>query len=155
MTALRRFAATTIGVVLTVIIGLIGAGAASASTIGPGPLCIPHNGGWDCAYGTSPVKNTDNLDATNWYTAPVGGGYGYIQQANTFWCIQLNASAGYITQEAVCEDSNSMKWEWYGNGELRNAWDPSQCLTFNYDNQDYDTVACNGQWYQTFDPNLI
>jgi hypothetical protein len=165
MIASRRFAGMAVSILAAAtLIGIGGAGTASASTVGPGHLCTNYyvssvNGnnsyyGPGCAYGTSPISFVAEgyPGNTNWYMS--NSGYGNIKQANTNLCMELDADAGYTVVKATCGSATYMQWEWYGS-EIISEWattvnEEYMCLTLNDAGNDFDVIPCKGDAAEDF-----
>jgi hypothetical protein len=156
-------------VVLTVAAVAVGSGvgavaaAPNASAATAAPLCIHdtiHSTGM-CAVPfdsviTTPVDMEQVGIAATWLYNGPSHGPGQIQQDGTGMCLQLDAAAGYTVIEAACNRASYQSWQAIavsGGWAFRSQWNTSQCLTYNRERAWLDTVACDGQWYQTFDAN--
>jgi hypothetical protein len=68
-------------------------------------------------------------------------------------CMQLDHAAGNTVILATCNGASYQSWEAVaasGGVAFVSEWAANQCLTYNQDYAELDTVSCNGAWYQSF-----
>jgi hypothetical protein len=161
---LRTIIPFAVAAVLALSTAVIGAGTAAAAT--PTLLCIRDTNTVPlCAQpeGSSPVIMCE-VTRKSGPDCPIFKGWlynglnhpGQIQQNGTSLCMQLDHNAGNLVIEATCNGASYQKWAAFlaanGMWSYYSMWDPTQCLTFNADLAELDTVTCNGAWYQQFYP---
>ena len=81
---------------------------------------------------------------------------GQIQLNDEDSCMQLDHDAGNTVIMATCNGASYQKWAAFyapGGWAFYSEWDTTQCLTYNRDYAELDTVTCNGEWYQSFTSN--
>ena len=143
--------------VMAVSTAFAGAGPASAAT--PKILCIANAGVCAFANGPYPVLmesvSPGSVMLGNWLFNGLNHP-GQIQASDgTDLCLQLDHDAGNTVIGAVCNGASYQKWAAVvapGGWAFVSEWDTTQCLTYNRDHAEMDTVTCNGAWYQSFIP---
>lgn len=110
----RTSATAAAGVMaLGALIGISSAGTAAAAAPWS-HLCVDRDGESLCAHSNGseqPVsvifEPTTGSSTTNWVYPTGNGNRGYISQANTTLCMQVNHDGGDVVREAPCSDGGS------------------------------------------------
>ena len=149
---LRQTVSLVAAGVMVVGTAITGAGSAAAAT--PEQLCIASEDDI-CATpnGSYPVlMNNYSFSFTDWlYNGP--NHPGQIQVNGQDLCMQLDHAAGNTVILATCNGASYQKWAAFyapGGWAFYSEWDTTQCLTYNRDYTELDTVTCDGAWYQSF-----
>jgi hypothetical protein len=151
---LRRAVPLAAAGLLAVGTAFIGAGPAAAAT--PEILCIANTDVCAIANGQYPVlmEASPGVMLGNWLYNGLNHP-GQIQAAYGDLCMQLDHDAGNVVIGATCNGASYQKWAAViapGGWAFVSQWDTTQCLTYNRDHAELDTVTCNGAWYQSFRP---
>jgi hypothetical protein len=150
---LRRTVPLVAAGVMVVGTAITGAGSAAAAT--PERLCVASEDDVCAApNGAYPVlmNNYSFSNFTEWlYNVP--NHPRQIQLSGQDLCMQLDHDAGNTVILASCNGASYQKWNAFyapGGWAFYSQWDGTQCLTYNRDYAELDTVTCNNAWYQSF-----
>lgn len=166
---LRRIAAIAAACAMAVgaLIGVTGAGTASADPNTPYRLCVHDpNGDYRCAYNYDPGVNaglqawafTESDDPGSLWTYPIDENSGYIE-SDQFTCLQINAPSDDV-RTATCVGDSAEEWYNYydpntGRTVFISEYNGDLCLSADYNDNIlkadpciYATEGPSQNWYQ-------
>jgi hypothetical protein len=164
MIILRRFAVVAGSTLTAAVIGLAGAGAASASSTsdlcvvkpvpGTATYCV-----WAQGLSKQAILKAKAVSVTNW-VYPTGNGYREIYQAHTNLCLQLDAAAHNAVIEGPCIGAKYQEWEITGGfTQFHSEYNTHLCLSMNASTKNKTragtlyAATCGSRssaWYQDF-----